>query len=176
MASWGVLRRVLLASLLLCSNNARAAEPDLIVLESFAAPTVHLAAMSAVAMSLLSTGLVKIRIADDHLASDDGTIIAASAFLLLPPLASAATTFGIAETSHLRSPSFWWTLLAGLVANLAWIGTLYLADLPPSWALATPLWAGAAEVLVVNLLDQPRTAPSTAQESQANLHFAAWSF
>ncbi len=126
-------------------------EPDLVVLESFSSPTVHLAAMTVTAVALLSSGLIKIRLSNTEVESDAGTIAAAATFLTLPPLLSSAVTYGVADTSRTHDPSFWWTLLAGLVANAGWLATVYLADLPPGWALAAPLWAGAAEVVTVNL-------------------------
>lgn len=126
-------------------------EPDLVVLESFSSPSVHFATMTLTAVALLSSGLIKIRLSNDQVEDDAATIAAASVFLTVPPLLSSLVTYGIADTSSQHAPSFWWTLLAGLVANAGWLATVYLADLPPAWALAAPLWAGAAEVVTVNL-------------------------
>lgn len=131
-------------------------EPDLVVLESFASPTVHLAAMTVTAVALLSSGLIKIRLSNTEVEGDAGTFAAAAAFLAVPPLLSAAITYGIADFSRQTEPSFVWTLLAGVLANAGWLATVYLADLDPGWALAAPLWVGAAEVLAVNLSAGPR--------------------
>jgi hypothetical protein len=137
-------------------------EPDLVVLESFASPTVHLAAMTVTAVALLSSGLIKIRLSNTEVENDPGTIAAAAAFLTIPPLLSAAVTYGIADSSRISRPSFLWTLLAGVLANAGWFAAVYLADLPPGWALAAPIWAGAAEVLTVNLRGSARAEGPTA--------------